>query len=146
MSAYKYFIAYTANVEKNYPLAVSYADKALLVDPNDQEVKANREALAKLTPKTDLKPVNTATSVVIGQDGSISTVGKDGSTTVITKEGKVTTVKDGVTTIIENGKVTTIGKDGKVVAPPAPPKTPAKTTTPPAKPATPAKQGTQKKK
>jgi lipopolysaccharide biosynthesis regulator YciM len=145
MAAYKYFIAYSANVEKNYPLAVSYADKALLLDPNDQEVKANREALAKLTPKTDTKPVNTATSVVIGQDGSISTVGKDGSTTVITKEGKVTTVKDGVTTIIENGKVTIIGKDGKLVTPPAPPKTPGAKPAPPKTPATP-KQTPQKKK
>jgi Tfp pilus assembly protein PilF len=147
MSAYKYFIAYSANVEKNYPLAVSYADKALLIDANDAEVKANRDALAKLTPKADTKPVNTATSVIIGADGSVNTIGKDGSTTVITKEGKVTTVKDGVTTIIENGKVTIIGKDGKVVTPPAAPRTPAaRPTTPPARPATTTRPGTQKKK
>lgn len=133
MSVYKYFIAYSANVEKNYPLAVSYADKALLVDPNDQEVKANRDALAKLTPKADLKQVNTATSVTIAADGSINTTGKDGSTTVITKEGKITTVKDGVTTIIENGKVTVIGKDGKVIStPPANPRPGAGAPRPPA--------------
>lgn len=144
MAAYKYFIAYSANMEKNYPLAVSYADKALLIDPNDQEVKANKDALSKLTPRTDTKPANPATSVIIGTDGSINTTGKDGSTTVITKEGKITTVKDGVTTIIENGKVTVIGKDGKVVTPPATPKTPA-TKTPPAK-TPPAKQAPQKKK
>ncbi len=145
VGAYKYFIAFSANVEKNYPLAVSYADKALLIDPNDAEVKANREALAKLAPRTDTKPANIVDKITFGADGSINTVGKDGSTTVITKEGKITTVKDGVTTIIENGKITVIGKDGKVVAPPAPPKTPAKAT-PTAKPKTPAKQGTQKKK
>ncbi len=143
MAAYKYFIAYSANIEKNYPLAVSYADKALVVDPNDQEVKANKEALAKLTPKADLKPVNTATAVTIGVDGSVNATGKDGSTTVITKEGNVTTVKDGVTTIIENGKVTVIGKDGKVLPPAATVKpTPGK---PAPKPAAP-KQTPQKKK
>lgn len=143
MSAYKYFIAYSANIEKNYPLAISYADKALLVDPNDAEVKGNKDALAKLTPRTDTKPVNTATSVTIGADGSVNTTGKDGSTTVITKEGKVTTIKDGVTTIIENGKITLIGKDGKVIAPPATPKLPIAKPTPPKPPAKPA---TQKKK
>jgi hypothetical protein len=142
MSAYKYFIAYSANVEKNYPLAISYADKALLIDPNDAEVKANRDALAKLTPRTDLKPVNTADKVTFGADGSINTVGKDGSTTVITKEGKVTTVKDGITTIIENGKVTIIGRDGKVITtPPATPRPGAGTPRPPA-----TRNGTPKKK
>lgn len=153
MGAYKYFIAFSANAERNYPLAVSYADKALLIDPNDQEAKGNRDALAKLAPRTDAKPANTADKVTFGADGSINTTGKDGSTTVITKEGKITTIKDGVTTIMENGKITVIGKDGKVVAPPAPPKTPAKPGTktakpgtPPAKPTAPAKPGTQKKK
>lgn len=142
MSAYKYFIAYSANVEKNYPQAVSYCDKALLIDPNDQEVKANREALAKLTPRTDLKPVNTATSVTIGPDGSVNATGKDGSTTVITKEGKITTVKDGVTTITEKGKVTVIGKDGKEIKTPATPARPgAGAPRPPARPA----GGTKKK-
>ena len=144
MAAYKYFIAYSANIEKNYPLAVSYADKALVVDPNDQEVKANKEALAKLTPKADTKPVNTAISVTVGVDGTVNATGKDGSTTVITKEGKVTTVKDGVTTIIENGKITIIGKDGKVVTPSAPSKTPGAKPAPPKTPAT--KQAPQKKK
>jgi Flp pilus assembly protein TadD len=143
MSSYKYFIAYSANVEKNYPQAVTYADKALLVDANDAEVKANKEALAKLTPKADTKPVNTAVSVTIGPDGTVNAIGKDGSTTVITKEGKTTSVKDGVTTIIENGKTTIIGKDGKVVNPPGAPKTPA---VKPATPKTPVKPATQKKK
>ena len=144
MAAYKYFIAYSANVEKNYPQAVMYADKALLIDPNDQEVKANKEALSKLTPRTDTKPLNTATIVVIGSDLSITATGKDGSSTVITKEGKITTVKDGVTTITENGKVTVIGKDGKVVIPAGTPKSPA-VKAPPAK-TPPAKKGVQKKK
>jgi Tfp pilus assembly protein PilF len=143
ISAYKYFIAYSANVEKNYPLAVSYADKSLLVDPNDLDAKANKEALSKLTPRNDTKPLNTATSVTVGLDGTINATGKDGSTTVITKEGKITTVKDGITTVIENGKTTITGKDGKVINPPGAVKpTPAK---PAAKPAA-AKQAPQKKK
>lgn len=143
MSAYKYFLAYSANVEKNYPLAISYADKALLVDPTDMDVKGNKEALAKLTPRNDTKPLNTATTVTVGVDGTVNATGKDGSTTVITKEGKITTVKDGVTTIIENGKTTVIGRDGKVLNPaPTVKPTPAK---PSAKPAAP-KKVTQKKK
>jgi len=141
MAAYKYFIAYSANVEKNYPLAVTYADKALLIDPNDQEVKANKDALAKLPPRTDIKPVNTATMVVIGPDMSITASGKDGSNTVFTQAGKITTIKDGITTIIENGKVTIIGKDGKVINTPGTPARPGATKPPTTKPA----GGTKKK-
>jgi tetratricopeptide (TPR) repeat protein len=126
VASYKYFIAYSANVEKNFPQAVVYCDKALLIDPADQDLLQNKEALSKLPPpKADAKPVNKAEKVTMGTDGSISTIGKDGSTTSITKEGKVTTVKDGVTTIIENGKVTVIGKDGKIInTPPPAPATP----------------------
>jgi TolA-binding protein len=144
MASYKYLIVYSANIEKNKDLAISYCDKALLIDPADQEVIQNRDALSKATFKPDGKAINKAESVIVGADGSISTVSKDGSTTVITKEGKITTVKDGVTTIVENGKVTIIGKDGKVITnsppsvKPATPKPPAKTP--------PAKQAPQKKK
>jgi predicted Zn-dependent protease len=131
MASYKYMIVYSANIDKNKDVAVSYSDKALLIDPNDQEIKNNREVISKLAPKTDTKPSSAAEKVTISGDGSISVIGKDGSTTVITKEGKTTTVKDGVTTIIENGKVIVIGKDGKVLTPPALPKSPP-TKTPPA--------------
>ncbi len=136
MGSYKYMIAYGANIEKNKELALSFADKALLVDPNDQEVLTNKDVISKITLKPNTKPVNKAEKVTFGPDGSLTTVGSDGSTTVITKEGKVTTVKDGITTIIENGKVTTIGKDGKVINTPPPP---------PAKPGT-QKSGAPKKK
>ena len=140
MASYKYMIAYSANVEKNFPLAVSFCDKALLIDPTDQEVLQNKEALSKLPPpKPDAKPINKADKVTLGTDGSINTVGKDGSTTVITKEGKITTVKDGITTIIENGKVTVIGKDGKIINTPPAPKPGAP------KPATPKPAGQKKK-
>lgn len=137
LGSYKYMIAYSANIEKNKDLALSFADKALLVDAADAEVLANKDVISKITFKPNTKPVNKADKVTMGQDGSITSVGSDGSTTVITKEGKVTTVKDGITTIIENGKITMIGKDGKVIN---------QTPTPPGKPAPPKTGGTAPKK
>ncbi len=127
MGSYKYMVAYSANIEKNKELALSYSDKALLIDSTDQEVKTNREIISKLTLKPGTKGNTKADKVTVGPDGSVNAVGKDGSTTVITKEGKITIVKDGVTTIIENGKITTIGKDGKVsnIPPPPPPPRPS---------------------
>ncbi len=128
MGSYKYMIAYGANIEKNKELALSFADKALLVDATDQEVLTNKDIISKITFKPNTKPANKADKVIMGADGSITATGSDGSSTVITKEGKITTIKDGITTIIENGKVTMIGKDGKVInpTPPAPPAKPAK--------------------
>ncbi len=137
LGSYKYMIAYSANIEKNKDLALSFADKALLVDAADAEVLANKDVISKITFKPNTKPVNKADKVTMGPDGSITSVGSDGSTTVITKEGKVTTVKDGVTTIIENGKVTMIGKDGKVIN---------QTPTAPGKPTPPKTGGTAPKK
>ncbi|MEP7237973.1 MAG: tetratricopeptide repeat protein [Ferruginibacter sp.] len=145
MTGYKYMIGYSANIDKNKEVALSYIDKAFLLDSTDQEIKNNRDVLSnpKVVLKPDGKPSNQADKVTVGVDGSITAMGKDGSTTVITKEGKVTTVKDGVTTIIENGKVTIIGKDGKVIStPPTPPATPKPGNTKPA----PPKTGTPKKK
>lgn len=134
MGSYKYLFAYNVNVLKNKEVALSYADKGLLIDPADAELKANRDMVAPLTFKPDTKPVNTADKVVINPDGSLNITGKDGSTTVITKEGKITTIKDGITTIIENGKTTMLDQNGKVInaAPTAPksgagsPKSPTK--------------------
>ena len=128
MGSYKYMIAYGANIEKNKELALSFADKALLVDATDQEVLTNKDIISKITFKPNTKPANKADKVIMGADGSITATGSDGSSTVITKEGKITTIKDGITTIIENGKVTMIGKDGKVInpTPPAPPAKPPK--------------------
>jgi Tfp pilus assembly protein PilF len=138
MGSYKYLFAYSVNVLKNKEMALSYADKGLLIDPNDAELKGNREIIAPLTLKPDTKPANTAEKVEINPDGSLNITGRDGSSTIITKEGKITTVKDGITTITENGKVTVLDKDGKVInTPPAKPGTPK----PPTKPA----GGTKKK-
>lgn len=140
MGSYKYLFAYSVNVLKNKELALSYADKALLIDPNDAEIKANRDVVAPLTFKPETKPANTADKILINPDGSLNVSGKDGSTTVITKEGKITTIKDGITTITENGKITVLDKDGKVINAPA-------ANTKPGTPKQPApKPATQKKK
>ena len=142
MGSYKYLFAYSVNVLKNKELALSYADKALMIDPNDAEIKGNRDMVASLNLRPEIKPANTADKVVINPDGSLNVTGKDGSSTVITKEGKITTVKDGITTIIENGKVTMLEKDGKVInTPPASPRPGAGTPRPPTRPA----GGTKKK-
>ncbi len=138
LGSYKYMIAYSVNILKNKELALAYCDKALLIDPNDAEVKANKDLITTLTLKPETKPANTADKVLINPDGSLNVTGRDGSATIITKDGKITTVKDGITTIIENGKVTVLDKDGKVInTPPARPGTPK----PPTKPA----GGTKKK-
>lgn len=125
MGSYKYMIAYAANADKNKEQALAFADKALLVDPADQEVLANKDIISKITIKPNTKPAVKSDKVTISTDGSLTSVANDGSVTVISNAGKVTTVKDGVTTIIENGKITMIGKDGKVINPTQPP-TPGK--------------------
>ncbi len=140
MAAYKYMIAYGANIEKNKELALSYADKALIIDPNDQEVVQNKDVISKLTLKPDTKPINKPDKITFGADGLISTIGKDGTTTTITREGKITVVRDGITTIIENGKTTVIGKDGKVI------NTALPATKPPARQTPAPKPASQKKK
>lgn len=49
--AYKYFIAYSYNIEKNKEKAILYCDKVLSKDPTDAEVIANREALVGMKPQ-----------------------------------------------------------------------------------------------
>ncbi len=133
LGAYKFFIEYSYNIQKDQATALQYIDKALALDPADAQLIANKEFISKNKPKgtpVPPRPAGQGTSTVnadgsvtsigkdgsvstVAKDGSVSTVAKDGSTTIVTKSGKVTTVKNGVTTIIENGKITTIGKDGK---------------------------------
>ncbi len=147
MTAYKYMIAYFANIGKNKDSALNYCDRALAVDPTDQETLTNKELIPKMNmnappPKPSRTTVNSkGEKVTIDPDGTITTVAKDGSGTVVTKAGKittmgkdgvitkiveggkVTTIKDGITTVVEGGKVTTYGKDGKVISnTPTPPK------------------------
>ena len=125
MGSYKYMIAYAANADKNKEQALGFADKALLVDPADQEVLANKDVISKITFKPNAKPAVNSDKITVSADGSLTSLGNDGSITVFSQDGKVTTVKDGVTTITENGKITMIGKDGKVINPTLPP-TPGK--------------------
>ncbi len=126
--SYRYLIIYAANKLKDKELALSYVDRALLLDSADVELRGFRESINKMNvnapaPKAGQTMVNSkGEKVTTAPDGTITTVAKDGSTTIVTKAGKVTTIKNGVTTIIENGKVTTIDKDGKTstVSPPKP--------------------------
>ena len=127
LGSYKYMIAYAANILKDKAAAIAYCDKALLVDPTDQETISNKEIISKLN-MGNVRGTSVVNSkgdrVTTTSDGTMATVSKDGAISIITKSGKVTTVKDGITTIIENGKITTITKDGKVstLQPPTPPK------------------------
>jgi tetratricopeptide (TPR) repeat protein len=53
MTAYKYFVAYFANIKKDKDMALSYVEKALALDPNDAEAKMYKEAITA-------KPVSTS--------------------------------------------------------------------------------------
>jgi tetratricopeptide (TPR) repeat protein len=64
MGSYKYMIAYLVNVKKDKAGAIAYCDRALLIDPTDAEIIANKEAIAKMNmsatpapPKQTPKPV-----------------------------------------------------------------------------------------
>lgn len=66
MTAYKYMIAYMANIKKDKVAALAYCDKALLLDPTDADVINNKESISlmnmnptptKSTPKLTVKPV-----------------------------------------------------------------------------------------
>ena len=127
MGSYKYMIAYAANILKDKVLALEYCDKALALDPTDQEAVSYKEAIAKMnfgtTQRSSVVTNSSGDRVVTTADGtSITTSAKDGAVSIITKAGKVTTIKDGITTIVEKGKITIIGKDGKVTTTQPPPK------------------------
>ncbi|MEN9569933.1 MAG: hypothetical protein RL172_1164 [Bacteroidota bacterium] len=48
MGSYKYFIAYAANIQKDKAAALAYCDSALLVDPTDAEILANKDVISKM--------------------------------------------------------------------------------------------------
>jgi tetratricopeptide (TPR) repeat protein len=53
MTAYKYFVAYYANIVKDKNKAVEYVEKAVALDPNDAEANEYKNALLKkAAPKT----------------------------------------------------------------------------------------------
>ncbi|NBO49238.1 MAG: hypothetical protein EBU80_05845 [Chitinophagia bacterium] len=47
ITAYGYLAGYTANIKKDLPLASSYLDKIIEIDPNNQDAIKNREILQK---------------------------------------------------------------------------------------------------
>ncbi len=55
MGAYKYFIEYYYNVKKDQATALSYVDKAIALDPTDEQLVANREFISKNDPKAPPK-------------------------------------------------------------------------------------------
>jgi len=128
VGSYKYMIAYLANMKKDKPGALAMCDKAMLVDPADQELVQYKDVITKMN--MNAPPPRQATTVTNSKgekvttaaDGTITTVAKDGTTTTVSPNGKVTTVKNGVTTIVEKDKVTTIDKNGKVTVVAPPPK------------------------
>lgn len=51
LGAYKYFIEYHYNNQKDQAMALQFVDKALALDPNDEQLKSNREFISKNDPK-----------------------------------------------------------------------------------------------
>jgi tetratricopeptide (TPR) repeat protein len=54
--AYKYFMGYEYNVNKDQAAALTYVDKALGLEPTDQTLLNNREFISKNDPKVPAKP------------------------------------------------------------------------------------------
>ncbi|MBK7434076.1 MAG: tetratricopeptide repeat protein [Chitinophagaceae bacterium] len=61
IGCYKYMIAYFANVKKDKPGALTYCNKTLLINPNDQEVLGNKDAISKMN--MNAPPPRPATNV-----------------------------------------------------------------------------------
>ncbi len=55
VGAYKYFIEYYYNVQKSQDSALIYVDKAIALDPTDQQLISNREFISKNDPKAQVK-------------------------------------------------------------------------------------------
>jgi Flp pilus assembly protein TadD len=55
MNAYKYFVAYYANIKKDKTIAMAYVEKALALDPNDAEAKSYKASLSGNAPKSPAK-------------------------------------------------------------------------------------------
>ena len=53
--AYKYFIGYEYNVNKNQAAALVFVDKAIALDPADEALKTNRDFISKNDPKAPVK-------------------------------------------------------------------------------------------
>lgn len=55
IGAYKYFIEYYYNVQKSQDSALIFVDKAIALDPTDQQLISNREFISKNDPKAQVK-------------------------------------------------------------------------------------------
>jgi len=64
MTAYKYFVAYHANIKKDKSTAMTYVDKALSLDPADAEANNFKVALTatKKTTAPAQKPLPNKTT------------------------------------------------------------------------------------
>lgn len=51
LGTYQYFVEYNYNIKKDQATALSYIDKALLLEPNDAQLIANRDLISKNDPK-----------------------------------------------------------------------------------------------
>jgi tetratricopeptide (TPR) repeat protein len=59
--AYKYFIGYEYNVNKNQAAALAVLDKALALEPTDEQLLANKEFISKNDPNAPVKKASSAT-------------------------------------------------------------------------------------
>lgn len=55
INAYKYFMGYEYNVKKNKAAALTWADKAIALDPADASLKSNRDFIANNDPNAPAK-------------------------------------------------------------------------------------------
>jgi tetratricopeptide (TPR) repeat protein len=62
LTAYKYFIGYEYNVNKDQAAALAYVDKAIALDPADEGLKTNRDFISKNDPKAPAKKAPAATT------------------------------------------------------------------------------------
>ncbi|MFZ4769892.1 MAG: tetratricopeptide repeat protein, partial [Ferruginibacter sp.] len=55
MAAYKYFIGYEYNVNKDQAASLAYIEKALMLDPTDTQLLSNKDIISKNDPKAPVK-------------------------------------------------------------------------------------------
>lgn len=59
ITAYKYFMGYEFNVNKNQAEALKWVDKAIALAPEDETLKSNREFIASTNPAAPASPAST---------------------------------------------------------------------------------------
>ena len=60
-AAYKFFIEYYYNVKKDQSTALQYVDKALVLEPDDTQLLANKDYISKNNPNTPKRPATPQT-------------------------------------------------------------------------------------